>query len=324
MTDINHDTHLTLAQLQALGAQIQIPLGQLSPLIGAEKVAPGRITNPDLVDERGDLKVELTPAFSVLADPWAVTALTCINPATTMDVAFYFPGDPAAAPSVALANDQGDLRLQVPAPQVEYLMMLSAYLGECEKQPLNIRLDLSLMEAWVWWAMVDHLKPSPDDNTVVSFDQICATLAEPMQSLLWFAAYFREALNLAIPAQAEVRKACENMAAAGFIEKVDSGYTAGKDLLGMAGILGQLKAHLYLKSSILMGDEIGTGKMWYLQGRSGLGLFWYDDGGKVQLKSVSPGEILAVAEQVLFDPVHMFGVPEDLQDNPLPTFIPRE
>ena len=295
---ITIDLHLSKEQFASL-AQFGKDENVLSPFntISPDK-KKGRITHPEVVLPDGSVRPDFQTVLDVLNSPAKAVSLTIINQAQMMDMALFYPENGSADQLVSISNDNGEIRLQSPAPLQASLNVARAMLGPSPSEYLAMETSLDLTAAWMFWALLDHYRKQ---ESPVKLEEFSTLINEPYQGLSSLAAYFRETLDLISPSKSEIKTAVFRLVQLGLIPPSDKGYLPADDFGLLAKDLATVKSHMTIKvNGLAAGGGTETARFWALQGASGTLMLWHECEGTVEVRTVTPGVIMEMVRGLAF------------------------
>lgn len=284
------DLHLSQDQFASL-AQFGKDENILSPFntISPDK-KKGRITHPEVVLPDGSVRPDFQAVLDVLDKPAKTVSLTFINQAQMMDMALFFAENASAEQSVSISNDNGEMRLQSPAPLQESMNVARAMLGPSPSEYLALEASLDLTAAWMFWALLDRYRKQ---ESPVKLEEFSALINEPYQGLSSLAAYFRETLDLISPSKSEIKTAVFRLVLLGMITPSEKGYLPADEFTLLAKDLATVRSHMSIKiNGLASSGGTETARYWALQGASGTLLLWYECEGTVEIRTLTPGVIM--------------------------------
>ncbi len=146
------DITFTNSQFKSLVQYVK-PGNVLSPLPDpATSTVTGRLTNREVVQADGKLHEDIAKILSVLENPTAMVNLKCLNTKQLMDVYWYTGRENVIDGLVSLANHDGEIRLQAPSPEEEYLFKMRAMLGPEPVKYVQAKGTLDVTAAWLLWS----------------------------------------------------------------------------------------------------------------------------------------------------------------------------
>jgi hypothetical protein len=149
------------------------------------------------------------------------------------------------------------------------------------------------------------------DQGTYGLETMMAVLGRPFQLFSNLAAYFRRALDLALPSNADVLDALDQLVKAGLVTKTNEGCQPGDFLRQQAVEFSDLQAHLLIRTNALLANgSPASMRNWIFQGKSGNGLLWHEVKGNVRFIGLSRGRIIAFVESLVKEPLHFFAEPE--------------
>jgi hypothetical protein len=310
------DIFLTEQQMLALGSQLNLPLSQLSPLVlrndSQASASRERVLNPELVGADGKLLPALAPAFQTLAEAGSFGTIGYVGRSYAFEVATYYPPGASPLPAVSLSQTEDGLHLQGRAAAMNALEMLRQYVGDTILQRVEIELDLSIMDAWLLFAVVDAARKQAIQNILdgskpeqrgFSFSEILELLESPEGGLQWLAPYFDDCMNLARPGLKEVGAGLNRLAAQGLVTVERDTVFAEDPLDEIVAEFLLIDGHIRARAAVLNSQsEALSTDVRAIQGRSGAVLLWSYDQGSIQLIGISPAQLMVVISDMVENP----------------------
>jgi len=327
------EIEITLEQLQAFGNQLGLERGPLSPIVGADPEAQADpVTDPNLVGKRGNPLPRVVSAFQILAKPEIAAGVICIAPETMLDVAIFSRSQNDEQHSAALYKGQETLWLHSPAPKNEILGLLHSALDAATfaETPIEFDARTSTGGAWVLWSMMDLLRPvggeAPKGSEKgFSTKQILEKMSASFEALRNLAAYYRQALELAIPKKGEVDAWCAELIKQGFLEKAKTKWKVTLLLRAIVEDIFPLRSHVHFKMSAQApAGGIGSVRFWGLQGDSGTCLLWHTLPQETQMLSTGTRNLMGILHKMIEQPTFVFSTEETLLNLPDSESIPNE
>lgn len=303
------DTWLSFSQLIALSQQCGIPRGALTPLIFSRRDESLVPLPPFWVNTEGNFTSQALPFLQVLADPQAVNGIAFVLPDFIIEGSLCYPDPASTRPQVSLLNSGEGLHLQSPILPQSLLSALQEQLLPETVDFQSIGLSLPILDAWLFWAMVD-LGREQEQPSIVSLNDLVQTLNRPYNLLQNLAAWYCRALELEQPSRYELKASIQRLTGQGLLVTSEAG---GVQAAGVTRRLihefSDLNAFLMLKTSVLLDEsEGGLGSMrnWIFQGASGMELLFFVNGETAEMVSLSPANILNLVKRLLQDPFRFF------------------
>jgi hypothetical protein len=255
---------------------------------------------------------ETSPLLGQLADPHAANGLTFVLPDQIVDMAVYYSRAGALDKTISLTDDGESLRLQSPAPVHDILKLLQIQLLMATQNASPVMVEMPIVPAWLCWAFIDLLREASragDETADGGYEPetVMGVLGRPFQHFSNLAAYFREALELPLPLNAEVLAALNQLAGAGLVTQTVVGYQPGDFLREQAVEFSDVQAHLLIRTNaLLVNGNPASMRNWIFQGKSGNGLLWHEVAGNVAFITLSRSQIITFVGSLLMDPLHFF------------------
>ena len=292
---------------------VRIPLRLWAGLAKKVKSVPGILT-PLIAPDDSSTEIDSLPIdiqlIERLAAPRAMNSLLFILPEDIFDIAIYY-SEKTLDHVIALSNEVDDIRLQSAPPIDDLLTNVQSQLGDIQLQN-PLAFELTTLQAWTWFACIDILRES---DSAFQANAVYEALGRPFAMFQNLAAYFRHSLDLSLPRLDEVEASLNDLAKMGLIESSRE----------QARKFNDIRAHLFVKTLVMLQDgSIASLYNRILQGKSGQCLWWYKNGDKVNLQSVSTRQAVAMIEKILKEPFALFAhlehqipaPPEKLTANP--------
>ncbi len=287
---------------------VRIPLRLWAGLAKRVKSAPGVLTAlivaaDDSSTDLDSLPVDLQPILECLAAPRAMNSLSFILPDDVFDIAIYYT-DKTREHAVALSNEVENVRVQSAPPIDEILTIVQSQLGVAQSQNSSIAFNLSPLQAWTWFACIDLLR---DESQFFPTDAVYEALGRPFAMFQNLAAYFRHSLDLSLPRLDEVESALTDLTEMGLMGSSLQGFVPCASIREQAPNLKDMRAHLFVKTFVVLQDgSIASLYNRIMQGKSGQCLWWYKNGDKVNLQSITPRQAVVMLEKILEEPFSLF------------------
>ncbi|MCL4528532.1 MAG: hypothetical protein M1282_03870 [Chloroflexi bacterium] len=291
---ITIDTRIPLRLWAGLTKRIQSAPGVLTPLIAADG---------ESFSELDSLPADLQPILERLAAPRGMNSLSFILPEDIFDIAIYY-SDKTLEHAIALSNEVENVRVQAAPPIDEILTIVQSQLGAAQSKNSSVAFDLSPLQAWTWWACIDILRQS---DSAFQTDAVFEALGRPFAMFQNLAAYFRHSLSLSLPRLDEVESALNDLTVMGSLESSPQGFVPCASIREQACEFNDMCAHLFVKTFMVVQDgSIASLYNRIMQGKSGQCLWWYKNGDKVSLQSVTTRQAVAMLEKILKEPFSLF------------------
>jgi len=315
------DINLTHQQLLALGKQLGLALGPLSPLkpktTEQQALAKGRVLSPSLMGADGKLRPELIPSFHTLADPKAYALLAYLGRAFIVETAYYYPDAATSQGNISLTDTDEGLNLSSPGVKEGVFELLRQYVGETVLRPIDYEYNLPLMDAWVLFGVIDACRRKMLDAVLdhayppmveLSSAEVYAAINVKSNNMQWLSPYFAGCLSLAQISQSDTQIGLQNLARMGLLQVQDDKITPENTLSRIADEFLVLDGHLRLRSGMLKRDQPEHVDMRAIQGRSGAIMFWSYDDQAIDLISFSPAQLMYVISSLIESPAtHLTG-----------------
>ena len=289
------DFRIPLGLWPALGNRVRSTPGVLSPLIVSADDPPAGLDAPP---------ADLRPVLESLTAPRGMNSLSFILPEDIFDIAVYY-ADKTLDHAIALSNEIDTVRVQSAAPIDEILTVVQMQLGAAQAQGSPIAFDLSPLQAWTWFACIDLLREGSDP--VIQAGAVHEAMGRPFAMFQDLAAYFRHSLDLPLPGLDEVGSALTDLAGMGWVGSSPQGFIPAAPIRDQAREFNDMRAHLFVKTFVLLQNgSIASLYNRILQGGTGQCLWWYRNGDRVFLQSITTRQAVAVLEKLLKEPFSLF------------------
>ena len=312
---IEIDITLTQQELYALGKQLAISFGELSPFKIVEEqgeipVAP--VSNPELVTPDGKLRAELYPCFQSLATSNMQTHLAYMGRLINLDMTLYYPSDSTTGRVVSLSAGDEGLRLQNPPPVNSVFTLLSEQIGTMVTQTSDIDLTLPRDDAWVFmgifdagrrWVLDRMLLGGESDTIALSFNQIVHAMGGDKSWMQWLAKFYADVFDLEVLNEIQVKSSLSSLQAAGLFSESGQRYLLTQTLQALVGSFLILDGHMLLRTSwVTKSGEIASYDVRMVQGLTGAFLSWVNNDQETYIKGISAAAVLELVSRFLHDP----------------------
>lgn len=309
------DIHLTQQQLFALGNQLGMALGNLSPLrpktAEQQSMLNERVISPSLIGSDGRIRPELLPTFKTLADPQAYALLAYMGRSFLLETIYYYPDASTANGNVSLTDTDDGLRMSSPGAKEDIFTLLGQYIGETLLRRTDFEFNLSLIDAWVLFGVIDTcrrkmlnavLEYAVSPEIEITPDEIYSALSAKSNNMQWFSPYFRGCLTLSQLSQQDSQIGIRNLTEKGLLHLRENKIIPANSVVRIADEFLVIDAHLRLRMGMLHSGQPQHMDMRAIQGRSGAIIFWvYDDQG-IEMISLSPAQLMLIISNMIESP----------------------
>ncbi len=307
--------YLTQQQLFALGNQLGIRLGPLSPLkpktSEQQAMAKERVLSPSLMGADGKMRPELLPAFKTLTNPQAYALLAYMGRSFLLETVYYYPDATTANGNVSLTDTDEGLKLSSPGVKEDVFTLLGQYIGETLLRRTEYDFNLPLMDAWVLFGVVDScrrkmlnavLDYAPLPNIEVSLDEIYAAISVESNNMQWFSPYFEGCLSLAQISYSDTQVGIQNLIDKDLLHLQGDTIIPAESVVRIADEFLVIDGHLRLRTGMIKGGQPQHVDMRAIQGRSGAIMFWSYDDQAIDLISLSPAQLMLIISSIIENP----------------------
>ncbi len=273
---------LTEQQLGSYKTVIDIEPSILSPLSSFEKSIEG---TPAAVPP------EASEILSTLAAINASTSIEYIDRKISIDTAVYYAG-PDENNSVRLSALENGIEAAHPADKDKIMDIMLLYIGDSQLDRTDIELDFHIVEAAVLFAMVDAHRRVKLNSLLgneleeVSIDDVNSALNENSNLLQWLTPGFIKALGKGAPSQSNIAKAFEKLK-----NRKEIGILSDEFLL--------INSNLRIRGAVADGNEVVQAADIHITGgRPGSFLMWSVNEKNVEIRSISPVQLLMLLDML--------------------------